>query len=211
MQDPKQQIDLAIKQLEGLLADSLNSAAEVAGEAGLLHQKANWEQRQRDDFARKAALAVQKAKEEHAKGDEQEAAEWEDAAREAIQTKLLHQDLAAQYEEQADALDAQVVRLRGELGKLRLLIQKLRVRKEVVVAKEAQTAALRKIGQVAIGAVDLDDVLTTMERMEDKATVRLETAKARVELARDPVAEKLDKLTYDARVEAEMAKLKGGA
>jgi|GEM_PF-4717433 len=211
LQDPKQQVDLAIKQLQDLLQDSVNKAAEVAGEAGLIHEKATWEQKKADDFAHSAALAVARAKEERAKGDEKEASEYEDAARQAIQMKLQHQDLAASYTEQANALDVQVAHLREEISKLRLLISQLQARKAAVAAKEAQTAALRKIGQVAQGAADLDDVLDMFERMEDKATLQLKTAQAKVDMAKDPVAEKLNKLTYDARVEEEMKKLQGEA
>lgn len=209
LQDPKQQVELAIKQLQDLLRDSVNKAAEVAGEAGLVREKAGWEQKKADDFAHSSVLAVSRAKTERAKADEKEAAEYEDAARQAIQLKLQHQDLANSYREQADALDAQVMRLREEISKLRLLISQLQARKSVVAAKQAQAAAVRKIGQVAMGAADLDEVLTMIERMEDKATLQLKTAQAKVELAKDPVAEKLAKLTYDARVDEEMRRLQG--
>ncbi len=208
LQDPKQQVELAIKQLEDLLNDSLNRAAEVAGEAGLIRQKAVWEQKQADDFAHSARLAMKRAKDEQAKGDEKEAAEYEDAARQALEMQLQHQDVANQYKQQADALDVQVAKLRDELSKLRLLIHKLKARKAAVVATEAQAAAVRKIGQVAQGAADLDDILSMFERMEDKATLQLKTAQARVELAKDPVREKLAKLTYDSRVEEELQKLR---
>ena len=90
-----------------------------------------------------------------------------------------------------------------------MLISQLQARKSAVVAKQAQAAAIQKIGQVAQGASDLDDILQTFERMEDKATLQLKTAQAKADLAKDPVAEKLAKLTYDARVEEEMQKLKG--
>ncbi len=209
LQDPKQQVDLAIRQLQDLLQDSVTKAAEVAGEAGLIREKSTWEQKKADDFAHSAALAVNKAKSERASGDEKEATEYEDAARQAIQIRLQHQDLAGQYKEQADSLDAQVTKLREEINKLRLLISQLQARKAAVSAKQAQTAALQKIGQVAQGAADLDDILNMFERMEDKATLQLKTAQAKVELAKDPVADKLAKLTYDARVEEEMQKLQG--
>ena len=207
LQDPKQQVDLAIKQLQDLLQDSVNKAAEVAGEAGLIREKSTWEQRKADDFAHSAALALARSKDERARGDEKEAAEYEDAARQALQMKLQHQDLASSYREQADALDAQVTRLREEISKLRLLISQLQARKAAVAAKQAQAAAIQKIGQVAVGASDLDDVLNMFERMEDKVTLQLKTAQAKVELAKDPIAEKLAKLTYDARVEEELKKL----
>jgi phage shock protein A len=208
LQDPKQQVELAIKQLEDLLNDSVNKAAEAAGEAGLIRQKYLWEQKQADDDANSARLAMAKAKDLHAKGDEKNATEYEDAARQALQMKLQHQDIADQYHQQADSLDEQVAKLRDEIAKLRLLIQKLKARKAAVAATEAQTAAVRKIGQVAQGAADLDDILNTFERMEDKATLQLKTAQAKVEMAKDPVAEKLAKLTYDARVDEEFEKLK---
>jgi len=208
LQDPKQQVDLAIKQLEDLLADSVNKTADVAGQAGLLHQKAIWEQKQADDFAYSARLAVSRSKADTAAGKDKDAAEYEDAARQALQMGLQHQDLAAQYKQQAEALDAQVAQLRDEISKLRLLIQKLKARKSAVEATEAQTAAVRQIGKVAQGASSLDDILTTFERMEDKSTLQLKTAQAKVDLAKDPVAEKLDKLTYDARVDEELQKLK---
>ena len=209
LQDPKQQVDLAIKQLQDLLADSVNKAAEAAGEAGLIREKSGWEQKKADEFAKSASLAVAKATSERTAGDEKEATEWEDAARQAIQVRLQHQDLATQYKEQADGLDVQVAKLRDEIGKLRLLISQLQARKSAVAAKQAQTAAIQKIGQVAQGAANLDDVLGMIERMEDKATLQLKTAQAKTELSKDPVAEKLAKLTYDSRVEAELAKLKG--
>lgn len=208
LQDPKQQVDLAIKQLEDLLADSLNKAAEVQGEAGLIRQKYTWEANQANDFAQSARLAMARAKKERESSDEKEASEYEDAARQALEMQLQHQDVANQYREQADSLDAQVLKLRDELSKLRLLIHKLKARKAAVVATEAQAAAVRKIGQVAQGASDLDEILSTFERMEDKATLQLKTAQARVELAKDPIAEKLAKLTYDSRVEEEFQKLK---
>ena len=209
LQDPKQQVELAIKQLQDLLQDSVNKAAEVAGEAGLIGEKAQWEQKKADDFAHSAALAVARARSERAAGDEKEATEYEDAARQAVQMKLMHQDLADQYKQQADALNTQVAKLREEISKLRLLISQLQARKAAVAGKQAQTAALQKIGQVAQGAADLDGILSMFERMEDKATLQLKTAQAKVELAKDPVAEKLAKLTYDSRIEEEMAKLQG--
>lgn len=209
LQDPKQQVELAIKQLQELLKDSVSKAAEVAGEAGLIREKASWEQKKADDFSHSAILAVSRAKVERAKGDEKEASEYEDAARQAIQIKLQHQDLADQYKAQADALDVQVAKLREEISKLRLLISQLQARKAAVTAKQAQAAAIQKIGQVAQGAADLDDIINMFERMEDKATLQLKTAQAKVELSKDPVADKLAKLTYDSRVEEEMAKLQG--
>jgi phage shock protein A len=209
LQDPNQQVELAIKQLQDLLADSVTKAAEVAGQAGLLHEKATTEQKKAYEFSRSASLAVNKAAAERASGDEKEATEWEDAARQAIQMKLQHEDLATQYAEQANGLDAQAAQLRQEISKLRLLISQLQARKSSIAAKQAQAAAIQKIGQAAQGASNLDDVLATFERMEDKATLQLKTAQAKADLARDPVAEKLDKLTYDSRVEEELQKLKG--
>lgn len=209
LQDPNQQVELAIKQLQDLLADSVTKAAEVVGQAGLLHEKANTEQKKAAEFSRSASLAVSKAAAERAAGDEKEATEWEDAARQAIQMKLQHEDLATQYAEQANGLDAQAAKLRDEIGKLRLLISQLQARKASIAAKQAQTAAIQKIGQAAQGASDLDDILQTFERMEDKATLQLKTAQAKADMARDPVAEKLSKLTYDSRVEEELQKLKG--
>jgi phage shock protein A len=211
LQDPKQQVELAIKQLEDLLADSVNRTAEVAGQAGLLHQKATWEQKQADDFANSARLAVARSKSDAAAGNAKDAAEYEDAARQALQMQLQHQDVANQYKQQAEALDAQVAQLRDEISKLRLLIQKLQARKAAVAATEAQTAAVQQIGKVAQGASNLDDILSTFERMEDKSTLQLKTAQAKVELAKDPIAEKLSKLTYDARVDEELQKLKDRA
>jgi phage shock protein A len=209
LQDPKQQVELAIKQLQDLLQESVNKTAEVSGQAGLISEKAMWEQKKADDFAHSAALAVARAKTELAAGDEKESGEYEEAARQAIQMKLVHQDLADQYKQQASSLNAEVTRMRQEISKLRLLITQLDARKAAVVGKQVQTAALQKIGQMAMGAANLDGILTMVERMEDKATLQLKTAQAKVELAKDPVAEKLDKLTYDSRVEEEMAKLKG--
>jgi phage shock protein A len=209
LQDPKQQVDLAIKQLQDLLNEAINKAAELAGQAGLLRDKASWEQRKADDFDRSARLAVAKAKEERSKGDDKEAADYEQAARQALAMKLQHADIAAQYRGQADALDEQVARLRDEIAKLRLLINQLMARKELVAAKETQAAALQKIGQIAAGARDLDDVIDMFERMEDKATLRLKTAQARVEMTKDPIAEKLAKLTEDSRVDEEFNRLMG--
>lgn len=209
LQDPNQQVELAIKQLQDLLKDSVTKAAEVAGQAGLIRDKASWEQKNADNFAHSSVLAVAKASTERTAGDEKEASEYEDAARQAIQMKLQHQDLADQYKQQADMLDEQVLKLREEISKLRLLIVQLQARKSAVAAKQATTAAIQKIGQVAQGASDLDDVLNMFERMEDKATLQLKTAQAKVEMAKDPVAEKLAKLTYDSRVEEEMKKLQG--
>ena len=45
LQDPNQQVELAIKQLQDLLQDSVNKAAEVAGQAGLMREKATTSRR----------------------------------------------------------------------------------------------------------------------------------------------------------------------
>lgn len=211
LQDPKQQVELAIKQLQDILADALNKTAEFAGETGLIHEKATYEQRKADDFGSSAKQAMAKANSEHASGDEREAAEWEEAARQAVAMKLQHQDLADSYSAQAASMDDQLIKLRKEIADLRLLITKLQARKERVVATQAQAAAFQRIGKVAQGASNLSDVLDMFDRMEDRATLQLKTAQAKVDLAKDPIADKLAALAYDSRVDDEMKKLRGGA
>lgn len=208
LQDPRQQVELSIKQLENVLEEAMNNAAQVSGQAGLIRSKAKAEQKTADDFAASARLAMKKAKSAREAGDNKEADELEAAAKQALLMQMTRQDLANQYNAQADELDKQVARLTDEIAKLRLLIAKLKARKEAVIATEVQAAAVRAVGRAQQGADVLDDILATFERMEDKATLRLKTEQARAALARDPLAEKLDQVTADARVEEAFEQLK---
>lgn len=211
LQDPRQQVELSIKQLQDLLNQSMSAAAEVGGQAGLMRAKAAQEQHEADDFANSARLAVQRAKRERDSGNVEEAQGYENAARQALTLQMQNQDIADQYAQQASALEDQARQMSEQIAKIRLLITKLQARKQAVIATELQAEATRKIGQTQQGIQTLDDILDTFQRMEDKATLNLKTEQARVRLAQDPMRERLDQLNTDARVDEAFARLQASA
>jgi phage shock protein A len=148
-------------------------------------------------WSERAMLAVQK-------GDD-------NLAREALARKQEHQRIAAQFEQELGAHDANVEQLKTGLHDLENKIAEIRRKKNLLISKQRRTEAQNQIYGTLEGIQDAG-ALETISRMESKIDEMSHLADARRELSAefsgDALERKFKELAPGKDVESELLEMK---
>lgn len=186
--DMKEQLVDSKKQVAAAIADEKRLKKQFEGE---LNQAKNWE--------KKAMLAVRA-------GDE-------GLAREALQRKVEHANMALQYKEQWVQQKSACDKLRQALKMLNDKIQEASRKKNLLIAKQKRAEAQKTIHDTMSGLSD-NNAFDTFERMAQKIEQAEAEAEASAELSMDSMEfdleEKFKKLEQESgpAVDDELAALK---
>jgi len=169
------------------------------------------------------AIADEKRLAKQAEGEAAKAAEWErrammavragddNLAKEALQRKKEHDDLARVYKEQWSKQKAQVDQLKLALRVLNSKIEEAKRKKQVLIARKRRAEAQKKIQETMAGLNEAS-AFETFDRMSSKIDQIEAEADAASELAEeysgDTLAHKFGKLEATMDAEDDLAALK---
>jgi phage shock protein A len=153
----------------------------------LLERKAKENLEKRDDWMRKAQLAVTK--------------QQDDLARVAIERSLENKKLAESFDEQIADQKVQVENLKGALSKLDGKLQEARAKSELLLARHRRARTQLKIGD--------DPSPAAWDRMKHKVDQAEALNQARTELLGDNLEDRFAALDKQDEVERLLEGLKG--
>jgi phage shock protein A len=192
-EDPEKMIKQLLQDMENqLIQVKTQVAASIADQQRL---KERWEenQRQADEWQRKAELAVQKGQ--------------DDLAKEALSRRNTYQQTSVGFKEQYEEQSRQVEQLKDALDRLESKIQEARTKKDLLIARHRRAAAERQINQT-MARVDTSGVMGGFERMEEKVRGEEARAKALSDMDRDTLDERFKVLEEEDEVDKQLRELK---
>jgi phage shock protein A len=192
-EDPEKLIKLMIREMEDTLVELKAACAGVIAAAKKLQRRLNEIQNRQDLWQKRAAMAVDKGRDDLAREALNEKRRFADMA-DTIQQELIeHDDMATQYQEDIRQLED---KLHAAREKQRMLIQRhLHARRK----KRAQEEIRRADNFETIAR--FEDLENRIERMEAEADL--------VNYGKKPTLEEaFDKLGLDDDIENELAALK---
>jgi phage shock protein A len=133
----------------------------------------------------------------------------EDLARRALQDKKEHQARCDEMKRQYDIAKENADRLRSQLGEMRDEFNKMKNKKDLLVARAEAAKAQKSINQ-AMSGFGKDNAAKGFDRMTEKVMQMEAEAQASDELrsANRSLDDELDKLSHNDGVEDELAALK---
>ncbi len=192
-EDPEKMIKQLLQDMENqLIQVKTQVAAAIADEQRL---KERWEENERQDqeWQRKAELAVMKGQ--------------DDLAKEALARRNTYQQTALGFKEQYEDQARQVEQLKDALDRLEAKIQEARTKKDLLIARHRRAQAEQRIHET-MARVDTSGVMGGFERMEEKVRAQEARAKALGELDRDTLDERFKQLEEEDEIERQLRELK---
>lgn len=194
-EDPQKIIRLIIQEMEDTLVEVRSSAVRTIADKKELERKIGQLVRERDAWQAKAELALEKGREDLAKG----ALVAKNRAEEAVQ---------AGHEQLAD-IDAGLTKQGEDIGQLQAKLDDAKQREQAMVAR-AKTATTRLKARGAIYDSRVDDALSRMQRVE-RTLDELDGKVDAYDLGRSTgpsLADEIQALETDTKVDKELAELK---
>ena len=176
-EDPEKQIDQLLREMnEQLIKAKKQVAVAIADEKRLAKQ---WEQEVRDakEWERKAMMAVKA-------GDD-------GLAKEALNRKRQHADLAEQFKQQWEGQKRAVEQLKVALTQLAAKIEEAGRKKTLLIARKKRAEAQKQISETLAG-ISETSALGEFKRMEEKIDQMAAEAEAGVELHQEMSGADLD-------------------
>jgi len=186
-EDPEKMVKQVILDMENQLMQVKTQVAITIADLHLLERKANENLQKRDDWMRKAQLAVTK--------------QQDDLARIAIERALESKKIADSFDQQIADQKVQVENLKGALGKLDGKLQEARAKSELLLARHRRAKAQTKIAD--------DPSPAAWDRMKHKVDKAEALNEARTELLGDNLEDRFAALEKHDEVERLLESLKG--
>jgi phage shock protein A len=196
-EDPAKMIEQTLLDMESAYRKAKDQVARSVADHKRLEKSSQDQKGEAAKWGERALLAVQK-------GDDT-------LAREALARKHEHQRIAAQFEQELGAHDANVEQLKTGLRDLENKIAEIRRKKNLLVSKQRRAEAQTQIYSTLEGIQDAG-ALETISRMEAKIDEMSHLADARRELSTefsgDALERKFKELAPGQDVEAELLEMK---
>ena len=192
-EEPEKIIRLMIQEMEDTLVEIRSAAAKCIADRKEHTRHIEHLEREQAEWARRAELAVRR--------------EREDLARAALSEKQAMTDRIEQLQDEKQALDAQLEKFNEDISKLQSKLNDAKTRQRSLVIRHktanSQLAARRHIHDDRI-----DEMLFRFENAERKID-RVESESEALNMGRRrTLAEEIEGLEGDDRVESELAELK---
>ncbi len=192
-EDPEKMVKQIILDMENQLMQVKTQVAISIADLHLLEKKRDECIQERDDYARKAELAVAKANDA--------------LARAAIERSLDARKRLEGFEQQLADQKVQVENLKSALHKLDGKLADARAKSDVLIAKHHRARAAGKAAE-AHGNVDANSASTAWDRMNQKVNHAEAVSRARAELLNDNVDDQFAALDKQDEIERLLAALK---
>ncbi len=192
-EDPEKMIKQVILDMENQYLQVKTQVAVSIADQHILEKKQHEQEATGKDWMRKAEIAVDKGQ--------------DDLARSALDRYQTSQRLALSFQEQVHDQKMQVETLKNALVKLEQKLDEAKSKREVLLARHRRSIAMDKAAkaQVAIGDGSKS---ASFERLKDRVNHTEATATAEIELLRDEVTDRLNRLDRDTEVERLLTDLK---
>jgi phage shock protein A len=192
-EDPEKMVKQVILDMENQLMQVKTQVAITIADLHLLERKAGENLQKRDDWMRKAQLAVTK--------------QQDDLARVAIERSLESKKLSESFDEQIADQKVQVENLKSALSKLEGKLAEARGKSELLLAKHRRA---RAAGNAAEAQLKVGDGMSssTWDRMKHKVNSAEALNEARTELLGDNLEDRFAALEKQDEVERLLEVLK---
>ena len=192
-EDPEKIIRLMIQEMEDTLVEIRSAAAKCIADRKELGRHIEHLEREREEWARRAELAVRR--------------EREDLARAALVEKQAIGDQVERMQAEFENLDAQLDKFNGDITQLQSKLNDAKTRQRSIVIRHS-TASSQLSARKHIHSDRLDEMLFRFENAERRID-RVESEAEAISMGRGRnLADEIAGLEDDDRVEAELADLK---
>lgn len=195
-EDPEKMLDQVVEEMNQQLRETKQQVSSAIADEKRLEKQYKSEEKEAQEWERKAELAVEKNDDE--------------LAREALKRKGEHSELAAEYQSQWKKQKQSVEKLKENLKDLERKIAEAERKKNLLIAKQKRAKAQKQIHETMSGMTDksafegfdrMEEKVADMEAQADAATEMAETEDVKLE---DQFAE----LEKEGSVDDELAALK---
>ncbi len=192
-EDPEKLIKLMIREIEDTLVELKSSCADVLAGRKKVQRQLNEVNSRKQSWQDRAALAVDKGR--------------EDLAREALAEKRRIADLCESLERELTEHDDMVEQYKDDIRQLEAKLARAR-EKERMLAQRHTQARRKKRAQEEIRRVDNLEIMARFDEFENRIE-RMEAEAELVNYGRKPtIDEEFDKLAQDDDIEKELEALK---
>jgi phage shock protein A len=192
-EDPEKIIRLMIQEMEDTLVEIRSAAAKCIADRKEHGRHIEFLEREQGEWARRAELAVR--------------SDREDLARAALAEKQAISDFIEQLKHEMDSLDEQLEKFNEDITKLQSKLKDAKQRQRSIVIRH-KTATTQLAARKHIHDDRIDEMLFRFEHAERRID-RVESEGEALEMGRRrSLAEEIEGLEDDDRVEAALAELK---
>ena len=192
-EDPEKIIRLMIQEMEDTLVEIRSAAAKCIADRKELRRHMEYLEREKDEWQRRAELALRR--------------EREDLARAALVEKQGIEDRMSKLTLEAEHLDNQMEKFNADITQLQSKLNDAKVRQRSIVIRH-KTAKSQLSARRHIHDDRIDEMLFRFENAERRID-EVESEAEAIAMGRNrPLADEIEDLENDDRVEAELAQLK---
>ncbi len=191
-EDPKKMVKLMIHEMEDTLTEVKSAAAEVVADKIRVSRLLKAENGKREDWDRKAQLAIEKGR--------------EDLAREAVERKLVCEKKAQQLQDRHDEIEKVVKQYQEDIARLEEKLASARGRQQALIANH-QSAINRKRVEEKIYQLNTSGAFAKFENYENKID-RFNAEAEVIHTSNTSLEKQFEDLTQNQAVEDELARIK---
>jgi phage shock protein A len=192
-EDPEKIIRLMIQEMEDTLVEIRSAAAKCIADRKECSRHIEFLEREKEEWTRRAELAVRR--------------EREDLARAALSEKQAIEDKVESLKLEMESLDGQLEKFNSDITQLQSKLNDAKVRQRSIVIRH-KTATSQLTARKHIHSDQIDEMLFRFENAERRID-RVESESESLTMGRTSnLADEIEGLEDDDRVEAELAELK---
>ena len=192
-EDPEKIIRLMVQEMEDTLVEIRSVAAKCIADRKETGRHIQYLEREKEEWARRAELAIRRDR--------------EDLARAALSEKQAIEDKAASLNEELNILDSQLEKFNSDITQLQSKLTDAKTRQRSIVIRH-KTATSQLSARQHIHSDRIDEMLFRFENAERRID-RVESESESLSMGRtQSLADQIEGLEDDDRVEAELAELK---
>ena len=192
-EDPEKIIRLMIQEMEDTLVEIRSAAAKCIADRKETGRHIQYLDREKEEWARRAELAIRRDR--------------EDLARAALSEKQAIEDKTVSLNEELNVLDSQLEKFNSDITQLQSKLTDAKTRQRSIVIRH-KTATSQLSARQHIHSDRIDEMLFRFENAERRID-RVESESDSLSMGRtQSLADQIEGLEDDDRVEAELAELK---
>ncbi len=195
-EDPEKMIDQILRDMQENMRTARAQVAAMIAQEKELEADLNETRQLAAEWGRKAQRAVEAGK--------------DDLAREALRRKKDNDENARVYEQQLQAQEQAVEKLKTQLRQLEAKYQAASSQRDALIARQRRAQAQQQVAQSVTVFSPLDPG-SELERMERRIRGVEAQALAAIEVGDESYDAQFRELDQDAHIEAELAALKAGS
>ncbi len=192
-EDPDKIIRLMIQEMEDTLVEIRSSAAKCIADRKETGRHITYLESEKEEWARRAELAIRRDR--------------EDLARAALSEKQAIEDKTATLNQELEVLDSHLDKFNDDISLLQNKLDDAKTRQRSIVIRH-KTAKSQLSARRHIHSDRIDEMLFRFEKAESRID-RVESESEAISMGRtQSLADEIEGLEDDVRVEAELAELK---